>query len=95
MHIRRNVTHSRNQFGEKNNAQNQNAYSILLEEIECSKCNNFGHIVEQCRLKSGHNDDMAKEICDLALYAHKDENKWYIDNGCTKHMTRNKISFLL
>ena len=92
--IKRNVAYPRKQFGERNYAQNRNPYSILLEEIECSKCNNFGHTVEQCRLKKGHNDDMAKEICDLALYAQKDENKWYINNGCTKHMNGNKNKFI-
>ena len=44
--IRRNVTHPRKKFWEKNHAQNQNPYLTLLEEIECSKCNNFGHTVE-------------------------------------------------
>ena len=33
-------------------------------------------------------------ICGIALYVQKDEAKWYIDSGCTKHMTENKRKFI-
>jgi hypothetical protein len=33
------------------------------------------------------------EKCGLALYAKTQENQWYIDNGFSKHMTRDKINF--
>jgi hypothetical protein len=33
------------------------------------------------------------EKCGLALYAKNQENQWYIDNGCNKHMPRDKSKF--
>ena len=36
---------------------------------------------------------MTKDICGIALYAAKDEDKWYIDSGCTKHMTGDRNRF--
>jgi len=30
------------------------------------------------------------ERCGIALYAEGQENQWYIDNGCSKHMTGDK-----
>jgi hypothetical protein len=34
-----------------------------------------------------------KENCGLALYAKNQENQWYIDSGCSKHMTGDKSKF--
>ena len=62
--------------------------------MECSKCNNFGHTAEDCKLKISHDNDITKDICGLAFYAHNDKTKWYIDSGCTKHMRGNKDKFL-
>ena len=32
--------------------------------------------------------------CKVALYAKNKKCQWYIDSGCSKHMTRDKIKFL-
>ena len=31
--------------------QTKNSFSLLSNEEECSKCNNFGHTIENCRLR--------------------------------------------
>ena len=30
------------------------------------------------------------EICGIALYVEGQENQWYIDSGCSKHMIGDK-----
>ena len=37
--------------------------------------------------------DLQVENCGIALFAEGEENQWYIDSGCSKHMTgdRNKL----
>ena len=30
----------------------------------------------------------------MALQAHKNESQWYIDSGCSKHMTRDQNNFI-
>lgn len=50
------------------------------------KCNNFGNLAKGCQLSQ----DESNDICGITLYAQKEEYKWYIDSGCTKHMTGNK-----
>ena len=32
--------------------------------------------------------------CGLALSAHNQEKKWYVDSGCSKHMTGDKRNFV-
>jgi len=32
--------------------------------------------------------------CGLSLSPHNQENGWYVDSGCSKHMTRNKRNVL-
>eukprot|EP00253_Pinus_taeda_P015104 PITA_15104 len=34
--------------------------------------------------------ELQPERCGIALYAEGQENQWYIDNGCSKHMTGDK-----
>jgi hypothetical protein len=34
------------------------------------------------------------EKCGLVLSAQRQKNPWYIDNGCSKHMMRDKGKFL-
>ena len=76
-------------------SQTKNSLSLLSHEEECFKCNNFGHTAANCRLKQFiHEESKVDDICGIALYAQKDEGKWYIDSGCTKHMTGNKEKFL-
>jgi hypothetical protein len=34
------------------------------------------------------------EECDLAMHAHDKESYWYIDSGCSRHMTSDENKFL-
>jgi len=81
-----------------------NIFSLLENEIECSICNNIGHEYskwskfrktsqkEQTSLspKIWRKKEPQTERCGIALYAKGQENQWYIDNGCLKHMTGDK-----
>ena len=81
-----------------------NNFSALENEIECSICNNFGHEDSECRsrfrqttqkeqassAKSWRIKEPQPERCGIALYAEGQENQWYINSGCSKHMTGDK-----
>ena len=79
-----------------------NNFSVLENEIECSICNNFGHEDSECRSKFQQTKEQAAstrtwrikeprlERCGIAFYAEGQENQWYIDIGCSKHMTGDK-----
>jgi len=70
--------------------ETKNSFSVLSREEECSKCNNFGHTATNCRLRQFiHEEGKTDDICGISLNAQKDKAKWYIDSGCTKHMTDN------
>ena len=82
-----------------------NNVSLLENEIECSICNSFGHEEFECRSKfrqtsqkeqdslgpkTWKKKELQTERCGIALYAEGQENQWYIDSGCPKHMTGDK-----
>eukprot|EP00253_Pinus_taeda_P012436 PITA_12436 len=81
-----------------------NHFSALESEIECSVCHNFGHEDSECRSKfwkktQKEQTSSAKtwrmkepqlERCGIALYAEGQENQWYINSRCSKHMTGDK-----
>ena len=79
-----------------------NNFSALENEIECSICNNFGHENCECRSRFWQTKEQASstrrwrikepqpERCGIAFYAEGKENIWYIDSGCSKHMTGDK-----
>ena len=75
-----------------------NNFSALENEVECSICNNFGHEDSECRSRFQQTKQQASNIktwrikepqterCGIAFYAEGQENLWYIDSGCSKHM---------
>jgi hypothetical protein len=80
-----------------------NNFSALENEVECSICNNFGHEDSECRsrfqqdkkeqassTKTWRIKEPQTERCGIAFYAEGQENLWYIDSGCSKHMTGDK-----
>ena len=79
-----------------------NNFSALENEVECSICNNFGHEDSECRSKFQQRKEQASstktwrikepqtERCGIAFYAEGQGNLWYIDSGCSKHMTGDK-----
>eukprot|EP00253_Pinus_taeda_P028712 PITA_28712 len=74
----------------------------LENEVECSIYNNFGHEDSECRSRFQQRKEQASstktwrikepqtERCGIAFYAEGHENLWYIDSGCSKHMTGDK-----
>jgi len=79
-----------------------NNFSALENESECSICNNFGHEDSECRSRFRQTKEQAAstrtwrikeprpERCGIAFYAEGQENQWYIDSGCSKHMIGDK-----
>ena len=73
--------------------------------MECYKCQNFGHIARDCRLENPpeesskpHNErTWKKKKTDnfaLALKAQKKKDVWYVDSGCSTHMTGDRRKFV-
>lgn len=60
-----------------------------------SLCNENGHCEQNCHLKrrevKDENPNMDK--CGLALCAHSEKNLWFVDSGCSRHMTGDKRKF--
>jgi transposase InsO family protein len=85
-----------------------NHFDLLNNELECYNCHNFGHKAANCHLKNYKADPRIKplarnastwkkkdsEKCGLVLSAQKQKDPWYIDSGCSKHMTGDKDKFL-
>jgi hypothetical protein len=93
-----------------------NMFESLSTEVECYKCNNFGHMAKYCRMtvpprepqqnNNSHRQEPQKrtwirkqnqysnEECTLALQAKQKKHGWYVDSGCSKHMTGDKDKFL-
>jgi hypothetical protein len=95
--------------------KNYNSFGSLNNEVECYKCNNFGHMAKDCRLivppkepKKDFNshvkepsriwkrkqDKLNIEECLISLQAQRRKSDWYVDSGCSKHMTGDKDRFV-
>jgi hypothetical protein len=83
-----------------------NNFDLLNNEIECYICHNYGHKSIDCRLRNYEPDlnsptenvkvwkKKESDKCGLVFSSQRKVNPWYIDNGCSKHMTRDKGKFL-
>jgi hypothetical protein len=83
-----------------------NKFDLLNNEIECYICHNYGHKSIDCRLREYEPDSKSpaenvkfwkkkeSDKCGLVLSAQRKMNPWYIDSGCSKHMTGDKGKFL-
>jgi hypothetical protein len=83
-----------------------NKFDLLNNEVECYTFHNFGHKSIECWLRNYEPDSKSpaenvkfwkkKESnkCGLVLSAQRKMNPWYIDSGCSKHMTGDKGKFL-
>jgi hypothetical protein len=93
-----------------------NRFESLSTEVECYKCNNFGHVAKNCRMtvppkepqqnNNSHRqepqkttwirkqDQYSNEECTVALQAKQKKHGWYVDSGCSKHMTGDRDKFL-
>jgi hypothetical protein len=90
------------------NKRNYNSFSPLQDyNMECLKCNNYGHEASECifskyvkeinipnNKKVWKKKQVEKTECKVSLYAKNKGCQWYIDNGCSKHMTRDQRKFL-
>jgi len=74
-----------------------NSFDPLTKfDLICLLCYNNGHYEQHCPLKrrkaSSENPNM--DECGLALYAQNNENRWFVDSGCSRHMTGDKRKFV-
>jgi hypothetical protein len=83
--------------------KNQNSFGSFRNEVDCYKCNNFGHIEKDCRLiippreskkKINRHTSKPQEIWkrnknqfSLSLQAQHKKSDWYVGSGFSKNMT--------
>jgi hypothetical protein len=100
------MTGRRTQMKHNNSYEHKNCYDLLFREPECYNCHNCGHRAADCHLKNYKSDlifaaenvkvwkKKADDKCGLVLSSQRQNNPWYIDSGCSKHMTGDKSKFL-
>jgi hypothetical protein len=90
--------------------QSYNKFESLSIEVECYKCNNFGHMAKKTippkEPQQSHKQEPQKTTriknldqysnveCIVALQAKHKKHGWYVDSGCSKHMTGDRDKFL-
>jgi hypothetical protein len=85
-----------------------NSFSPLMDKnIVCYKCNYLVHKERYCRYMNGdvpmpttvwiRKEIPNNECFRIALTTEKckEEDEWYIDNGCSSHMTRDQDKFII
>jgi hypothetical protein len=93
--------------GKMMHIKHNNRYDPLFNEPKCYIYHNYGHKDAYCLLKkykpySNHRAENIKvwnknedNKCGLVLSAQRQKDPWYIDSGCSSHMTGDKSKFLL
>jgi hypothetical protein len=92
--------------GKRTHIKHNNHYDPLFNEPECYIYHNYGHKAADYHLKnykpdSSHRDENIKvwkknedNKCGLVLLAQKQNISWYIDSGCSMHMTGDKSKLI-
>ncbi|XP_057998674.1 uncharacterized protein LOC131177632 [Hevea brasiliensis] len=88
----------------RNQNHNEEEKTCEPRKFQCYYCNKFGHIERYCRLKEKHkkHDKFAEQeandeneslflACYSAIVCYP--NVWFIDSGCSSHMTANLEAF--
>ena len=87
--------------------QHQHAHGQRYDKsnVQCHYCKKYGHYANECRkkksdMKNKQNANVAKEeknpsnvllACNVAL--DREDDVWFLDSGCSNHMTRNREMF--
>jgi hypothetical protein len=104
----KNYNRKDNQVVNQVKRKNYNCFPPLQEvDLEFFICHNYGHKANNCKLmevseqprfirekKKLWKEKTPKKECLIALKSQDKEYLWYVDSGCSKHMTGNKEKFL-
>ncbi|XP_050111879.1 uncharacterized protein LOC126590470 [Malus sylvestris] len=67
------------------------------DQPRCHKCNRFEHIMKDCRSKfvqevnsANQVEEEANVLCAFSAKVEKNNEVWYIDSGCSNHMTAHE-----
>jgi hypothetical protein len=92
--------------GKRTQVKHNNCYDPLFNEPECYICHNYGHKSIDYHLRNYEPDlnspaenvkvwkKKESDKCGLVLSAQRQTKPWYIDSGCSKHMTGDKGKFI-
>lgn len=82
---------------EQEQIKTYNSFDPLAKfDPSCSLCDDYGHNEQNCPLKreKAKNVNLKIDKCGLALCAHSEENHWFVDSGCSRHMTGDQKKFI-
>ncbi|XP_070047414.1 GRIP domain-containing protein RUD3-like [Nicotiana tomentosiformis] len=72
-------------------------YVTIPDNLLCTHCGNNGHLKENCKARvqsQQKNKVFAKKVTTARAPVKGSSQQWYMDNGCSKHMTGNTVDFL-
>nr|KYP32045.1 Retrovirus-related Pol polyprotein from transposon TNT 1-94 [Cajanus cajan] len=86
----------------------KNKKKVDRKKVQCFNCRNFGHFASECRFNSGNGGkdaearmaqgEESEEEQVLLMVTTKEEHDkndcWYLDTGCSNHMTGHKEWFV-